>query len=155
MNHYHQVDYSGGWNNQHDQRLQQQVQQVFQRYDKNHSQQLEGEEFFHAYRDLCLQMGMAPPNSYQEVWQAAQQIDQNRDGKVSPQEMMTLFKNIQGVQQQGGQQQGWGGQQQGGQQGFGGGGHQGGQQGWGNPGGQMPGGWGGQQQGFGGGQQGW
>ena len=40
MNGYQQVDYSGGWNNSHDQRLQQQVQQVFQRYDKNQSNQL-------------------------------------------------------------------------------------------------------------------
>lgn len=97
MNGFQQVDYSGGWNNNHDQRLQQAVQQVYMRYDTNRSGQLEGQEFFNAYRDLCLQMGMAPPQSYQEVWQAAQQCDSNRDGRVSQGEMFYLFKRIQGI----------------------------------------------------------
>lgn len=44
-------------------------------------------------------MGMAPPNNYQEVFQAAQQCDTNRDGRVSRQEMFMLFKRIQGIQQ--------------------------------------------------------
>ena len=61
-------------------------------------------------------MGMAPPQSQQEVWQAVQQCDQNRDGRVNKMEMFTLFKRIQGVQQQGGfgmhQQQGGFGMQQ-------------------------------------------
>ena len=85
MNGYQQVDYSGGWGNHHDQRLQQQVQVIFQRYDTNRTGTLEGQEFFNAYKDLCLQMGMAPPNNYQEVWQAVQQADQNRDGRVNQQ----------------------------------------------------------------------
>ena len=117
MNGFQQVDYSQGWGNHHDQRLQQNIQMVFQRYDGNHSGQLEGQEFFNAYRDLCLSMGMAPPNSYQEVWQAVQQCDQNRDGRVSQQEMYMLFKNIQGVHGGGYGNQGYG------QQGYGGGHH--------------------------------
>ena len=40
MNGYHQVDYNGGWNNQHDMRLQQQIEMVFQRYDQNRTGQL-------------------------------------------------------------------------------------------------------------------
>ena len=107
MNGFQQVDYQGGWNNNHDQRLQQGVHMVFQKYDQNRTGQLEGQEFFYAYRDLCLNMGMAPPTNQQQVWQAAQQCDQNRDGKVSKQEMFMLFKSIQGVQPYG--QGGYGG----------------------------------------------
>lgn len=65
MNGYQQVDYSQGWGNNHDQMLQQKIDMVYQRYDQNHSGQLEGQEFFYAYRDLCLSMGMAPPSSQQ------------------------------------------------------------------------------------------
>ena len=91
MNGFQQQNYSQGWGNNHDQKLQQNIQMVFQKYDQNRTGQLEGQEFFNAYRDLCLSMGMAPPNSYQEVWQAVQQCDQNRDGKVSQQEMFMLL----------------------------------------------------------------
>ena len=81
---------------------------AYQKYDQNQTYQLEGQEFYYAYRDLCLSMGMAPPQTQQEVWQAAMQCDQNRDGKVSKMEMFMLFKNIQGIQQGGfGQQQNW------------------------------------------------
>ena len=99
MQGFQQTDYSGGWQPNHDQKLQQNVQMVFQRYDSNNSGQLEGQEFFMAYKDLALSMGMAPPQSQQEVFQAAQQCDQNRDGRVSPMEMFNLFKQIQGIQQ--------------------------------------------------------
>ena len=111
MNGYQQVDYSQGWNNNLDQRLQQGVDTVFMKYDQNRTNQLEGQEFFYAYRDLCLNMGIAPPQSQQEVWQAVQQCDQNRDGRVNKMEMFMLFKRIQGINQgqmfnQGGMQQG-------------------------------------------------
>jgi Ca2+-binding EF-hand superfamily protein len=98
MQGYHQQDYSGGWNNNHDQRLRQQIDMVFQRHDNNQSGQLEGPEFFNAYRDLCLSMGMAPPQSQQEVIMAAQQCDTNHDGRVSKMEMFNMFKRIQGIQ---------------------------------------------------------
>ena len=97
MNGFQQVDYSGGWGQNHDQMLMQNVQMVFQQYDGNRTGQLEGQEFFYAYRDLCLRMGMAPPNSQQEVWQAVMQCDTNRDGRVNPQEMYYLFKRVQGI----------------------------------------------------------
>lgn len=43
MNGFVQVDYSGGWNpNVHDMMLKRNIQQVYQRYDMNHSGQLEG-----------------------------------------------------------------------------------------------------------------
>ena len=100
MNGFQNVNYQGGWNpNQHDQMLINNIGMVFQRYDRNRSGQLEGQEFFMAYRDLCLSMGMAPPNNHQEVWMAVQQCDQNRDGRVSRQEMFMLFKRIQGINQ--------------------------------------------------------
>lgn len=66
MNGYCNIDYSNGWNPmQHDQMLTNNIRIVFQRYDRNRSGQLEGQEFFYAYRDLCLMMGIAPPESYQ------------------------------------------------------------------------------------------
>jgi len=76
-------------------------------------------------------MGMSPPNNQQEVWQAVQQCDQNRDGRVNRMELLILFKRIQGVQGGYGMQQQGGFGQQHGQGGFG------------------------QQQGFGGGMQQW
>ena len=95
---YCQVNYSQGWNpNVHDQMLLNNIGQVFMRYDRNRSGQLEGQEFFYAYRDLCLMMGMAPPQSQQEVFHAAMACDQNRDGRISRQEMFMLFKRIQGI----------------------------------------------------------
>lgn len=51
-----------------------------------------------AYRDLALSMGMAPPNDQQQVYQAMQQCDSNRDGRVDKMEMFNLFKRMQGVQ---------------------------------------------------------
>ena len=84
------------------------IDMAFQKYDQNRTGQLEVQEFFYAYKELCLSMGMAPPQSQQQVWQAAMQCDTNRDGQVSKPEMFALFKNIQGVQQGGfGQQQMW------------------------------------------------
>ena len=98
MQGYNQVDYSQGWNaQQHDIMLQQKIDWVYQRYDMNRTGQLEGQEFFHAYRDLCLAMGMAPPQNQQDVWNAVMQCDQNRDGRISQWEMFNLFKRIQGI----------------------------------------------------------
>ena len=98
MNGFHMVDYSGGWNPAvHDMMLQQNIEMVFQRYDMNFSGQLEGQEFFFAYRDLCLAMGIAPPMNYGDVWNAVMQCDYNGNGRVSRQEMFMLFKRIQGI----------------------------------------------------------
>lgn len=98
MNGFIQVDYGNGWNaNVHDQMLINNIRLVYQRYDMNRSGQLEGQEFFYAYRDLCLMMGLAPPTNYQDVWNAAMQADQNRDGRTSRHEMFVLFKRIQGI----------------------------------------------------------
>jgi hypothetical protein len=78
------VDYSNGWNpNYHDQLLRNNIDAVYMRYDFNRSGQLEGNEFFFAYRDLCLTMGLAPPHDYQSVWNAMLACDSNRDGRVS------------------------------------------------------------------------
>ena len=110
MNGFNQVDYSGGWNPAvHDMMLRQNVEIVFQRYDMNFSGQLEGQEFFYAYRDLCLMMGVAPPMSYQDVWQAAMASDYNGNGRISRPELFMLFKQIQGIN--GGMMMnvGWGG----------------------------------------------
>jgi hypothetical protein len=99
MHGFNNVDYSAGWNNNsHDQMLRNNIDHVYLQYDYNQSGQLEGMEFFNAYRELCLRMGMAPPASQQEVWGAVQQSDANRDGKVGKWEMFNLFKRIQGVQ---------------------------------------------------------
>jgi Ca2+-binding EF-hand superfamily protein len=95
---YNAVDYSSGWNpNSHDQLLQNNIEAVYHRYDQNRSGQLEGNEFFLAYRDLCLMMGMAPPQDNQSVMSAATACDSNRDGRVSKSEMFMLFKRIQGI----------------------------------------------------------
>ena len=64
MNGFSNVDYSGGWNpNVHDSMLKSKINQVYMMHDANRSGQLEGQEFFYAYRDLCLGMGMCPPQS--------------------------------------------------------------------------------------------
>ena len=95
---YCNVDYTGGWNpNVHDMMLKNKINQVFMQYDMNRNGQLEGPEFYGAYRDLCLMMGMAPPQSQQEVWQVAMQTDLNGDGMISPMEMFILFKKLQGI----------------------------------------------------------
>jgi hypothetical protein len=84
MNGFNMVDYSGGWNPAvHDMMLQRNVEIVFQRYDMNFSGQLEGQEFFYAYRDLCLMMGVCPPMTYQDIWNAVMQCDTNRDGRIN------------------------------------------------------------------------
>ena len=98
MNGFSMVDYSGGWNPMiHDQMLMAKIDIVFQRYDFNFSGQLEGQEFFFAYRDLCLMMGVCPPTSYQDIWSAVMACDMNRDGRISRMELFMLFKRIQGI----------------------------------------------------------
>lgn len=42
-------------------------------------------------------MGLAPPNSPQDVMNAARFSDTNRDGRISQYEMFNLFKQIQGI----------------------------------------------------------
>jgi|JI6StandDraft_1071083.scaffolds.fasta_scaffold259828_1 hypothetical protein len=95
---YNYVDYSGGWNpSVHDQMLINNIERVYQQYDFNRNGQLEGQEFFYAYRDLCLMMGISPPNSYQDVWNAIRAGDANMDGRISRMEMFMLFKRILGI----------------------------------------------------------
>lgn len=92
------IDYSNGWNDAyHDQILRNNIDIVYQRYDTNFTGQLEGNEFFYAYRDLCLMMGMAPPMNYQSVWNAVMQCDSNFNGRISKMEMFMMFKRIQGI----------------------------------------------------------
>jgi hypothetical protein len=98
MGGYNYVDYSNGWSTDyHDQLLRSNIDQVYARYDVNFSGQLEGNEFYFAYRDLCLRMGLAPPMDYMSVWNAAMACDSNRDGRISKIEMFMLFKRIQGI----------------------------------------------------------
>ncbi len=98
MNGYQAVDYSNGWNpNYHDQLLRNNIDIIYTRYDMNFSGQLEGQEFFFAYRDLCLMMGMAPPMDMQTVFNAAQTSDTNFNGRTSKMELFMLFKRIQGI----------------------------------------------------------
>lgn len=98
MNGFVNVDYNNGWNaNVHDQMLRNNVEVVFQRYDYNRNGNLTGNEFYNAYRDLCLMMGMCPPTNYQQVWTAAMQCDTNGDGMISRGELFMLFKRIQGI----------------------------------------------------------
>lgn len=115
MNGFNYVDYSGGWNpNIHDQMLRNNIELVFQRYDMNFSGQLEGQEFFYAYRDLCLMMGVAPPMNYQDVWNAVMSCDYNGNGRVSRPELFMLFKRIQGINAGMMMNVGWGGMGMGG-----------------------------------------
>lgn len=98
MNGYNFVDYSGGWNPSiHDMMLKNNIDYVFQKYDYNFSGQLEGNEFFYAYSELCLRMGLCPPQSYQDVWSAVMASDTNMNGRISKMEMFMLFKRIQGI----------------------------------------------------------
>ena len=95
---YNPVDYSKGWNsNKHDQDLRHLIRTAYQQFDSKRSGQLDGPDFFNAYTHLCLQMGLAPPQTQQDVWNAVQQCDTNKDGKISQWEMFNLFKKIQGI----------------------------------------------------------
>ena len=110
MNGWNAVDYSGGWNPQvHDMMLQQNINRVFMQYDMNMSGQLEGQEFFYAYRDLCLSMGVCPPMNYQDVWGAVMSCDYNGNGRVNKMELYMLFKRIQGINSGMTFNVGWGG----------------------------------------------
>ena len=111
MTGYKAVDYSGGWNaNSHDQMLNNNIDYIYQKFDTNCTGQLEGTEFFNAYSDLCLNMGLSPPQSYQEVSNAILSADANFNGRVSKMEMFRLFKMIQGIKSGGMMnQQGMGG----------------------------------------------
>jgi len=98
MNGYNFVDYSGGWNpNIHDIMLKNNIDFVFQKYDYNRTGQLEGNEFFYAYSELCLRMGLCPPQNYHDVWNAVMVCDTNMNGRISKMEMFMLFKRIQGI----------------------------------------------------------
>ena len=82
---FQRVDYSGGWNaNIHDNMLKNAINQVFTKHDTNRNGQLDPHEFYPAYHDLCLMMGMAPPRTQQDVQNAYNQFDVNRDGMISP-----------------------------------------------------------------------
>lgn len=95
---FQQVDYSGGWNpNIHDNLLRNNINHVFQKHDTNRNGQLDPHEFFPAYSELCLRMGLCPPRSQQDVQSAFMQFDANRDGMISSMEMLVAFKNMQGI----------------------------------------------------------
>jgi len=98
MSGFQNVDYSAGWNpNVHDQMLKNNINQVFMKHDTNRNGQLDPHEFYPAYSELCLRMGMAPPRSQQDVQSAFAQFDANRDGMISSMEMLVAFKNMQGI----------------------------------------------------------
>ena len=42
-------------------------------------------------------MGLCPPMSYQDIWQAIMMCDFNGDGRINRMEMFLLFKKIQGI----------------------------------------------------------
>lgn len=42
-------------------------------------------------------MGVCPPMTYQDIWNAAMSCDVNGDGRISRMEMFLLFKRIQGI----------------------------------------------------------
>ena len=42
-------------------------------------------------------MGLCPPMSYQDIWQAVRMCDFNGDGRINRMEMFLLFKKIQGI----------------------------------------------------------
>jgi hypothetical protein len=50
-----------------------------------------------AYRELCLRMGLCPPNTYQDVMSAMMAGDSSMNGRISRMEMFILFKRIQGI----------------------------------------------------------
>ena len=98
MNNFVMVDYNGGWNpNTHDTMLRNNIDAIFMTYDSNRSGSLEGQEFYNGYRDLCLRMGMCPPQDYMTLWNTIAQVDTNRDGRISKMEMFTMFKRLQGI----------------------------------------------------------
>lgn len=87
--------YNGSWNNSHDQFLRNQIDRVYAMYDYNCTGQLEGNEFYSAYRDLCASVGQVAPTDWFSIRQIAMQADTNYDGRISKMEMFNLFKRAQ------------------------------------------------------------
>jgi len=75
--------YNGVWNNHHDQYLRNQIDRVYSIYDRNHTGQLEWNEFPAAYRDLCQSLGVVCPNDFNSIKMIAMQTDTNFDGRIS------------------------------------------------------------------------
>ena len=89
--------YNGVWGNTQDIWLRGQIDRVYMLYDRNRNGQLEGQEFYFAYRDLCMAVGQTPPapNDFWSIRQIAAQADTNFDGRISKMEMFNLFKRCQ------------------------------------------------------------
>lgn len=68
---------------------------VYAKYDRNMTGQLEQQEFFNAYTELCRAMNQNAPNDFYTIQQIAQKSDTNFDGRVSKMEMLNLFKRAQ------------------------------------------------------------
>jgi len=77
--------YNGQWQGHHDMYLRAQIDRVYAQYDYNYTGQLEGQEFYFAYRDLCVSVGQScpAPNDFWTIRQIAAQADTNFDGRIS------------------------------------------------------------------------
>ena len=119
-----------------DQQLQNYINQVFGRYDRDNGESLDVNELANFFNDVFAMTGKNTRVSQQDAINAMRSIDRNNDGRANKQELFNCFKVLLGGQGgqggYGGQQGGYGGQQggYGGQQG-GYGGQQGGQGGYG------------------------
>ena len=89
--------YNGQWLNTHDVFLRNEIDRVYAMYDRNFTGQLEGQEFYFAYRDLCAATGQMPPapNDFYRIQAIAQQADTNFNGRIDKGEMYMLFKRCQ------------------------------------------------------------
>ena len=83
------------WGYDHDNQLRNQIEIVFQQFDRNRSGYIDNGEFFPAYCTLCQMTGQAAPHDFYQIQNIARQTDQNFDGRISRQEMFMLFKRAQ------------------------------------------------------------
>ena len=61
------------------------IENIFARYDPNGTGHLEQNEFFAFFNELCVEMNVPPPQSYEAILNVAREVDTNYDGRISKQ----------------------------------------------------------------------
>lgn len=84
------------WGNNEDMYLQQVINQIYMKYDRDCSGQLNQYELVNALPEMCQMMGIPPLQNYNQAIQIAQQLDTNFNGQISKHEMFRIFKRMHG-----------------------------------------------------------
>lgn len=88
--------YGGQQGGNSDQLLKSKIDEIFSRYDKDNTGNLEQAEFQGFFDELCHLLNRPSPTDYNQFVEAAKSIDSNYDGRISKMELFTLFKRATG-----------------------------------------------------------